>query len=362
MLGEALQGLADRGRVMAEVVDDRNAADDTADFLTALDTAELHQGLPDDGGRDAVEMSRGDSHGGVADIELPRHRDLKLLPEDLEPTTPVLLPGMEDPVAGILREPDFHDRGMAVARDIDAVRIVRVHQHHALRRDDIQEPPEAELDLVEILEDVRMVELDVVHHHQFRQVVEELGALVEEGRVVLISLDHEVPRGRGISQAGPLSEIRGEAADQVRGLLPGVLQDPRRHGGRGGLSVGAGDDDVVAAAQEMGAEDFGERGVVELPVQHGLDLGIATRDGVADDDKSLLFRKILGAVSREDLDAALGKEVAHRREGLIIRPRDDPPLLLHSHGDSAHRGPADPEKMDAARGGFAHGDGGKRGG
>ena len=40
-------------------------------------------------------------------------------------------------------------------------------------RHDVEQPPEAELDLIEVVEDVGMIELDVVHDQKLRQVVDE---------------------------------------------------------------------------------------------------------------------------------------------------------------------------------------------
>lgn len=50
---------------------------------------------------------------------------------------------------------------------------------------------ELALDGGEIREDVRVIELQVVHHQGARVVVDELGAFVEEGAVILVRLDDE---------------------------------------------------------------------------------------------------------------------------------------------------------------------------
>ena len=60
-----------------------------------------------------------------------------------------------------------------------------------------------------------MVELDVVYDDQFRQVVDEFRALVEEGGVVFVALDDEILR---LPQAGSLAEIRWNASNEVAGL------------------------------------------------------------------------------------------------------------------------------------------------
>ena len=58
-----------------------------------------------------------------------------------------------------------------------------------------------------------------------RPVVDELGALVEEGGVVLVRLDHEEG---GRAQAGRDPEVQRHAADQEARVEPGVRPAPRR--------------------------------------------------------------------------------------------------------------------------------------
>ena len=48
-------------------------------------------------------------------------------------------------------------------------------------------------DVVEVAEDVGMVELAVIDREDVRQVLDELAALIEEGRVVFIAFDDEGP-------------------------------------------------------------------------------------------------------------------------------------------------------------------------
>jgi hypothetical protein len=58
-------------------------------------------------------------------------------------------------------------------------------------RDDSDEVPELSLDVCKIDEDVCMIELDIVDDGSPRPVMHEFGSLIEEGRVVLVSLDDE---------------------------------------------------------------------------------------------------------------------------------------------------------------------------
>ena len=80
------------------------------------------------------------------------------------------------------------------------------------------------LDRLQIVEDVGMIELDVVQYCGARAVVDELGALVEEGGVVLVGLDDEARGGR--ETRGDRKVVR-HAADQETGRLR-----PRARGSR----------------------------------------------------------------------------------------------------------------------------------
>jgi hypothetical protein len=83
---------------------------------------------------------------------------------------------------------------------------------------------EAGLDLLEVVKDVGMIELDVVHDQQLGQVVDELRALIEERAVVFVPLDHEMPR---VIEVRALPEILRDAADHVARVEPGDAQQPR---------------------------------------------------------------------------------------------------------------------------------------
>ena len=68
----------------------------------------------------------------------------------------------------------------ASIRDDQAIAAERAHQMMKLG-----------LDRSQIRKDVRVIELEVVQNRGARMVVDELRALVEERRVVLVGFDHE---------------------------------------------------------------------------------------------------------------------------------------------------------------------------
>ena len=107
---------------------------------------------------------------------------------------------------------------------------------------------ELPLNLGQIIEDVRVIELQVVRDQGPRTVVHELRALVEKRRVVLIGLDHKIAPA---AEASRQPEILRHPADQEARLKPSVLQQPGEHAAGGGLAVGAGHRQHVAIDQQM---------------------------------------------------------------------------------------------------------------
>src|SRR5689334_7048269 len=68
-----------------------------------------------------------------------------------------------------------------------------VHDEPAAR-DDTQQMTELTLDGLQIGVNIRVIEFQIVEDERARMVVNELGALVEEGRVVFIGFDDEERR------------------------------------------------------------------------------------------------------------------------------------------------------------------------
>ena len=68
--------------------------------------------------------------------------------------------------AQFFREPDFDHLRETILRDFHAIGIVAVQQDHAVLRNDVEQTPEAQLDLIEIFKNVGVIELDVVYDQQ----------------------------------------------------------------------------------------------------------------------------------------------------------------------------------------------------
>ena len=96
--------------------------------------------------------------------------------------------------------------------------------------------------------DVGVVVFEVVQNGGARAVVNELGALVEERRVVFVRLHHKmVPRAEPCTN----TKVRGDTAHQKTRFEARMLQNPRHHAGSGGLAMRAGHRNDPTPAQHV---------------------------------------------------------------------------------------------------------------
>ena len=100
---------------------------------------------------------------------------------------------------------------------------MRVGDDATARGDRAHQVVELGLDRAEVGKDVGVVELEIVEDRRARPVMHELRALVAEGGVVLVGLDHEEGR---LGQTRRHAEVLRHAADQEGGRQPGVFQYP----------------------------------------------------------------------------------------------------------------------------------------
>jgi len=110
--------------------------------------------------------------------------------------------------------------------------------------------------------------------------VQELRALVEERRVVLVAFEDEVLT---IAEAKAASEVFGDAADQKRGLKCSGFENPRQHRGRGRFAVRSGNHQNVFADQEFIVQNLRQRAERNAFVEQALQFDIAARECVAYD-------------------------------------------------------------------------------
>ena len=102
----------------------------------------------------------------------------------------------------------------------------------------------------------------------------------------------------------------------------GDLVDPGQHAGGGGFAVGSGDDEGLAACEELFAQQRGHGGEGNALVEDALDFGIAAGERVADDDEIGRGREVRFGVGLEDGNAERAEQIAHGRIGGFVGAGD----------------------------------------
>src|SRR5215471_7116304 len=232
--------------MVREVIINGDPVSDAANLHAALDALEGGERRYRLSRSDAAMARRGDGGERIQPVVCTRERP---------PHAALIhaLPGHRKAVgfisAGVPArvDPEALYRGIAAASENAVERLVRaVLDDQSIRRQGAHEMVELRLDRGKIGKDVGVIELQVVQYRGARRIVQELGALVEVGGVVLVGLDHEEStftltlsrRGRGTLDSFPLAadlrgcrnakacrhaEIVGNPANQESGREPGIL-------------------------------------------------------------------------------------------------------------------------------------------
>src|SRR6188768_897210 len=115
--------------------------------------------------------------------------------------------------------------------------------------------PKRILNRFEAVENVGMVEFEIVDECNFRQIMNELAAFVEEGAVVFVPFND---KPFAVGKPGALSKIIGQSADEISRPEPVVFENPREQRGRGGLAMCAGHDNRAFSSNKIFPEQFGK--------------------------------------------------------------------------------------------------------
>ena len=216
-------------------------------------------------------------------------------------------------------------------------------QHPAVARHGTHQVMELALDGGEIRENIRVVELQVVHHQGTRVVVNELGALVEEGAIILVRLDDEEGGG---AEASRNREVAGHTTDEETGLEFGIFQHPGQHAGGGGLAMGARDGQYPAILQHVFQQPLGARDIGQVAIQHILHTRVATAHGIADHHQIRRRIELGRIIALGQLDALLLELGAHGGIDVGIGAGDSITQLFCQHRQTTHKGAADPENVN----------------
>ena len=198
------------------------------------------------------------------------------------------------------------------------------------------------LDRGQVRKDVAVVELEVVQHDRARPVMDELRPLVEEGRVVLVGLDHEELR---IGEPRRYREVMRDTAHEEARVQAGLLEDERQHRRGGGLAMRAGNRLHPLAAQHLLGQPLRPGHVRQAAVEDLLHQCVAARHHVADHEYIGLQADLRGLEALDQLDALLRELGAHRRIDIGIAAGHAMAGLAGEDGNPAHESTADPEDM-----------------
>ncbi len=340
-----------RGGVVGEVVDHRHAALDAADLLAPLHSPE---GL--EPGRDLLE--------GQAEPRRRRGHPERILhvvrPAHGEPHRPEVPAAAHEPEPGPVRA-QREPASLPVGRPLHRVGLDRApgpagDSHHALPggaggqeavlRHQVHEALEGALVVRLVPVDVGVVQLARGEDRRARPVVQELGPLVEVGRVVLVPLDHE-----GLAPAQPEVgvEVAGDAAHQERRIPPGVVEQEAHHRAGGGLPVRAHHHHPVARPDEELAQRLREGHVGQAALPHRRRLRIHRPNDVAHHHHVGPGPvEVLRPVALHDLDAPALELRGHGRVDVLVRPGHLVARRPEHPGEGAHPGSGHADEVDPA--------------
>jgi len=111
--------------------------------------------------------------------------------------------------------------------------------------------------------------------------------------------------------------------------------------------VRARDDDRLGVPEPLIADRLRQRGVADAVVKNGLELRVAARDGIADDDEIESRGDVFGAVSLEHVDSLGREKIAHRRVNMLIGSADLMPAMFQERRQGGHRGTTDAYQMNS---------------
>jgi hypothetical protein len=311
--------------------------------------AEAAQGVEDPGLVEPIDAGGGEDRQRVGDVVRPGHRQAQLHLASVRPGDAHHAPclGGDDrrqrpQVVGRLEPIEDHRAGRA-GDERPHLRRVAAGDEEPVGR---QQRDEALIGGGERLRrrvEIGVVVLDAGQDERLRLVVQELGAAVEVGGVVLVPFDDEARAG---AAAEARREVARHAADQIAGIGAALAPHPRRHGGGRRLAVGAGDDERPAAGEEEARQGLRHRDERQ-PAALGLDrLRVVARHGVADDDQVGGRLEVLRIEADVRPHAAALEERAHRRVERPVGAAHAVPQLLQQAGQGRHARAADRDAVD----------------
>src|SRR5204863_9576720 len=178
-------------------------------------------------------------------------------------------------------------------------RTVPAGNQAAVARHQIHQTPKRELHRIEVLVNIGVIEFDVVNDGNFGEVMHELRALVEIGRVVFVAFNDEVI---AVGDAKTDAEVLHHATDHERWIESCLVDDPRGETRRGRLAVSTRDYQRAPAANEFILQNFWQRSIDETTIQRLFNLWISPGNGIADNNAIGSLTEVLRVVAAHYLD------------------------------------------------------------
>jgi hypothetical protein len=197
--------------------------------------------------------------------------------------------------------------------------------------------------LIQVPVDVCVIELHRGDHQSLGVVVEKLGSLVEERRVVFVPLHHEVGAG-AVAEASV--EVGGDAPDQHGGVAAGFEEECGDDAAGGGLSVGSGHHHRVLPLDRVLVECVRKGEVGQSGFDGRLRLRIVDAHGVADHHQiRRSLQQVLGTEALRHRNSPGFEGRAHGRIHVGIRAGDFETPALQEPGEGPHAGSGDGDEV-----------------
>ncbi len=350
-------GGGDGGGVVGEIVIDGDAVGHSAQLQATAYSLELAQSGAGNRHRHPGMAGGEDGGQGVLGVECTG-----LIPGDPSALLPRFQDGegagigpLQADLPGAVTGEALHRRPAAPGQDLLQGGRRSMDEDLTVTGDRAQQVMKLGDDGVQIRKNIGVIVFEIVEDEGARVVVDEFGAFVEKGGIILIGLDDKEGTA---PQTGRDAKIQGFATDEKTGLQAGVVEYPGEHRRRARLAVSTGHRQHPAALKDLPGQP-GRAGVIgQGAIQHRLDGGIAPGQGITDQDQIGCRLQVRGIVTVPDRNPLPRQQRAHGRIGMGIGTADLMPRRPRQQGNAAHEGSAGAEDVDM-HGRLVHGAAGR---
>ena len=248
---------------MGEVINHHHTTNLSTFLLAASNPFKAHKALADLIRRKSGKACRAHRHRCISYIELTHHGHFVTLTINRKPTPALDIIHFDNSKITILTESHFFNGTRRISRCRETVFIITIDQRQTTPGNDFQQALKGQNNLIEIIVDIGVIKLDVVHHDKLRKVMQKLGSLVKKSRVVFVAFHHNVIRFR---KSGSLPEVRRNSPYHKTRFLARRFKQPGQHRTRSGLPMRPTDDIVLSSSKKIFLQHFGQRHIPQAPI------------------------------------------------------------------------------------------------